>query len=169
VQCAGAENSGPCPDRREREWNVDESTAEELTVGQLAERSGLAVSALHFYERKGLIHSRRTSGNQRRYPRSVLRRVAVVRAAQRAGIPLSTVAAALAHLPRDGVPSRADWQRMSQAWRDEIEDRIIRLEHLRDRLDGCIGCGCLSMTSCAMVNPHDRLGEQGPGAPALDV
>lgn len=156
-------------DSKDGDSNVSDPNVNELTVGQLADRSGLAVSALHFYERKGLIHSRRTSGNQRRYPRSILRRVAVIRAAQRAGIPLSTVADALAHLPRDGVPSRADWQRMSQAWRDEIEDRIVRLEHLRDRLDGCIGCGCLSLTSCTMANPRDRLGEQGPGAPALDV
>ncbi|GAB3757453.1 redox-sensitive transcriptional activator SoxR [Zhihengliuella somnathii] len=146
-----------------------EELAEELTVGQLAQRSGLAVSALHFYERKGLIHSRRTSGNQRRYPRSVLRRVAVIRAAQRAGIPLGTVEEAFAELPERGTPDRADWERMSQAWRDEIQSRIDRLEHLRDRLDGCIGCGCLSMTSCAMVNPEDRLGREGPGAPALDV
>nr|WP_231366238.1 redox-sensitive transcriptional activator SoxR [Zhihengliuella flava] len=140
-----------------------------MTVGQLAQRSGLAVSALHFYERKGLIHSRRTAGNQRRYPRSVLRRVAVIRAAQRAGIPLTTVEEAFAQLPERGTPSRADWERMSQAWREEIQGRIDRLEHLRDRLDGCIGCGCLSMTSCALVNPEDRLGREGPGAPALDL
>lgn len=146
-----------------------EELAEELTVGQLAQRSGLAVSALHFYERKGLIHSRRTAGNQRRYPRSVLRRVAVIRAAQRAGIPLTTVEEAFAELPERGTPGRADWERMSQAWRDEIQGRIDRLEHLRDRLDGCIGCGCLSMTSCALVNPEDRLGREGPGAPALDL
>ncbi|MBG6084097.1 redox-sensitive transcriptional activator SoxR [Zhihengliuella flava] len=146
-----------------------EELAEELTVGQLAQRSGLAVSALHFYERKGLIHSRRTAGNQRRYPRSVLRRVAVIRAAQRAGIPLTTVEEAFAQLPERGTPSRADWERMSQAWREEIQGRIDRLEHLRDRLDGCIGCGCLSMTSCALVNPEDRLGREGPGAPALDL
>ncbi|GAA3702651.1 redox-sensitive transcriptional activator SoxR [Zhihengliuella alba] len=148
---------------------MEQHPEEELTVGQLAERSGLAVSALHFYERKGLIHSRRTAGNQRRYPRSVLRRVAVIRAAQRAGIPLATVAAALEHLPRDGVPSQEDWQRMSSAWRDVIEDRIVRLTHLRDRLDGCIGCGCLSLTACRMVNPDDVLGTEGPGAPALDI
>ncbi|WP_396398015.1 redox-sensitive transcriptional activator SoxR [Kocuria kalidii] len=140
----------------------------ELSVGQLAARSGLSVSALHFYERQGLIGSRRTSGNQRRYPRSVLRRVAVVRAAQQAGIPLATVAAAFEHLPHDGVPDQSDWQELSGAWRDEIEARIAQLEHLRDRLDGCIGCGCLSLSACSLINPDDRLGAAGPGAPALE-
>ncbi|MDQ4491257.1 redox-sensitive transcriptional activator SoxR [Sinomonas sp. ASV486] len=140
----------------------------ELTVGQLAARSGLSVSALHFYEREGLIHSRRTSGNQRRYPRSALRRVAVIKAAHRAGIPLATVAQAFEALPHDGVPTLEDWGRLSTAWREEIEDRIARLEHLRDRLDGCIGCGCLSLSSCALVNPADRLAAEAVGAPALE-
>lgn len=141
---------------------------DELSVGQLAARSGLAVSALHFYERRGLISSRRTSGNQRRYPRSVLRRVAVIRAAHDAGIPLSTVAEAFAALPPDATPSADDWQRLSAAWREEIDARIAKLEHLRDRLSGCIGCGCLSLEACRFVNPEDRLGEEGPGAVALD-
>lgn len=139
----------------------------ELSVGQLAARSGMSVSALHFYERQGLISSRRTSGNQRRYPRSVLRRVAVIRAAQQAGIPLATVAAAFEQLPRDGVPDQSDWQKLSGAWREEIQARITQLEHLRDRLDGCIGCGCLSLSACGFVNPEDRLSAAGPGAPAL--
>jgi MerR family redox-sensitive transcriptional activator SoxR len=140
----------------------------ELTVGQLAARSGLSVSALHFYERQGLIHSRRTSGNQRRYPRSVLRRVAVIKAAHRAGIPLATVAEAFEELPHGGVPSQEDWSRLSTAWREEIEERIARLEHLRDRLDGCIGCGCLSLSTCTLVNPDDRLAAEGRGASTLE-
>ncbi len=140
----------------------------ELSVGQLAARSGMSVSALHFYERQGLIHSRRTSGNQRRYPRSILRRVAVIKAAQRAGIPLISVAAAFDKLPPHGVPDQSDWQILSASWRQEIDARITLLEHLRDRLDGCIGCGCLSLSACIFVNPGDRLGEVGSGAPALD-
>lgn len=142
---------------------------EDISVGQLASRSGVAVSALHFYERKGLIRSRRTSGNQRRYPRSTLRRVAVIRAAQRAGIPLASVLEVFEGLPHDGIPDQADWQRLSAAWRQEIESRITLLEHLRDRLDGCIGCGCLSLSSCTFVNPEDRLGSATSGAPGLDT
>ena len=147
-----------------------ESTADEpeLSVGQLSARSGMSVSALHFYERKGLIYSNRTSGNQRRYSRSVLRRVAVIRAAQRAGIPLAAVAEAFEQLPRDGVPDQADWQRLSSTWREEIESRIVQLEHLRDRLGDCIGCGCLSLAACSFVNPGDRLSAAGPGAPVWD-
>jgi MerR family redox-sensitive transcriptional activator SoxR len=141
-----------------------ESSEAELTVGQLAARAGLSVSALHFYERQGLIHSRRTAGNQRRYPRSILRRVAVIKAAHRAGIPLATVAAAFEQLPHEAVPTQADWGRLSTAWRTEIDERIARLEHLRDRLDGCIACGCLSLSSCSLVNPEDRLGAAGASA-----
>jgi MerR family transcriptional regulator, redox-sensitive transcriptional activator SoxR len=135
----------------------------ELTVGELAERSGVAVSALHFYERKGLISSRRTTGNQRRYRRDTLRRVALIRVAQRVGIPLADIRAALAQLPDARTPTRADWQRLSSAWRDELEQRINDLQHLRDELTGCIGCGCLSMEDCAMANPRDTLGRQGAG------
>lgn len=140
----------------------------ELSVGQLASRSGTSVSALHFYERKGLIHGWRTPGNQRRYPRSALRRVAVIQAARRAGIPLATVATAFEELPDHGVPNQFDWQRLSGTWRQEIDARIAQLEHLRDRLDGCIGCGCLSLSACSFVNPDDRLGSTIAGAPALD-
>lgn len=140
----------------------------ELTVGQVAERSGVAVSALHFYERQGLISSRRTAGNQRRFDRSVLRRVAVIRAAQRAGIPLATIAGALAELPKDAVPNQSDWQRLSLAWRQELDARIHSLEALRDRLGGCIGCGCLTLAECRFVNPDDASGGQGTGAPVLD-
>jgi MerR family redox-sensitive transcriptional activator SoxR len=134
---------------------------QELSVGQLAARSGMSVSALHFYERQGLISSRRTSGNQRRYDRSVLRRVAVIGAAQRVGIPLATVARAFAELPEDGVPDQEDWHRLSSAWQQEIEGRIAQLEHLRDRLGGCIGCGCLSLATCSFLNPNDAAGSRG--------
>ncbi|WP_298251861.1 redox-sensitive transcriptional activator SoxR [uncultured Arthrobacter sp.] len=141
---------------------------QDLSVGQLAARSGVAVSALRFYERQGLIRSRRTTGNQRRYDRSILRRVAVIRAAQRAGIPLSTVAEAFAELPRDGVPDQQDWQRMSAAWQQEIAQRISQLEHLRDRLGGCIGCGCLSLSMCSFVNPDDAAARRDGTATLLD-
>jgi MerR family redox-sensitive transcriptional activator SoxR len=136
----------------------------ELTVGQLAARSGVTVSALHFYEAEGLIRSSRTSGNQRRYPREVLRRVAFIRASQGVGIPLRRIREALDRLPDGRTPSRRDWERLSAAWRDDLDDRITRLQHLRDRLTGCIGCGCLSLGVCKLINRDDRLGEQGPGA-----
>ncbi|HVC69578.1 MAG TPA: redox-sensitive transcriptional activator SoxR [Acidimicrobiales bacterium] len=136
----------------------------ELSVGQLSARSGVSVSALHFYESQHLISSRRTSGNQRRYPRDVLRRVAFIRASQRVGIALRTIREALDRLDDNRTPSRGDWSRLSAAWRDDLDDRIGRLQRLRDRLDGCIGCGCLSLDRCALANPGDVLGEQGPGA-----
>ncbi|MFF0385855.1 redox-sensitive transcriptional activator SoxR [Streptomyces sp. NPDC004286] len=136
----------------------------ELTVGQLAARSGAAVSALHFYESKGLISSRRTSGNQRRYTRDTLRRVAFVRAAQRVGIPLATIREALAELPEERTPTRADWARLSEAWRSELDDRINQLNRLRDHLTDCIGCGCLSLATCVLSNPDDVFGERGAGS-----
>ena len=135
----------------------------ELTVGQVATRSGVAVSALHFYEAKGLIHSTRTAGNQRRFPREVLRRVAFIRASQAVGIPLRRITEALNRLPDSRTPTRRDWERLSAAWRDDLDERIIGLQHLRDRLNGCIGCGCLSLGMCKLMNPADLLGEQGPG------
>ncbi|MDT7562092.1 MAG: MerR family transcriptional regulator, redox-sensitive transcriptional activator SoxR [Pseudonocardiales bacterium] len=135
----------------------------ELTVGQLSERSGVAVSALHFYERQHLIASRRTSGNQRRYRRDALRRVALIRVAQRVGIPLAEVRAALAELPDNRIPNRADWARLSQRWHDELQERIRNLEQLRDDFTNCIGCGCLSLDKCRMTNPQDSLAEHGPG------
>jgi MerR family transcriptional regulator, redox-sensitive transcriptional activator SoxR len=138
--------------------------ASDLTVGQLAARSGVSTSALRFYEEQGLISSRRTSGNQRRYPRAALRRVAFVRASQRVGIPLSRIADALATLPANRTPTVADWARLSAEWRADLDDRISQLEHLRDRLTGCIGCGCLSLRACQLVNPDDALGRDGPGA-----
>ncbi|WP_326632956.1 redox-sensitive transcriptional activator SoxR [Nonomuraea fuscirosea] len=145
-------------------WN-----AKELTVGQLAERSGVSVSALHFYEAKGLLASRRTAGNQRRYSRDSLRRVAFIRLAQRIGIPLKVIKDALAELPDERTPTRADWARLSAAWRGELDDRIEQLQRLRDDLTDCIGCGCLSLDLCPVANPHDRLGEEGPGARRIDT
>lgn len=139
----------------------------ELTVGQLSARSGVAVTALHFYESKGLIKSRRTSGNQRRYTREVLRRVAVIRVAQRMGIPLSTVRDALAELPEERTPNREDWAKMSRRWHAELSERIGQLLALRDGLEDCIGCGCLSVTNCPLTNPYDGLGENGPGPQRL--
>lgn len=143
--------------------------AKELTPGQLSDRSGVAVSALHFYEREGLISSRRTSGNQRRYHRETLRRVAFIRISQRVGIPLSEIRDALENLPEGRTPNRRDWAKLSTAWRANLDHRITQLSRLRDNLDGCIGCGCLSLGSCSLVNAHDRLGESGPGARVLDV
>jgi MerR family redox-sensitive transcriptional activator SoxR len=137
---------------------------QELTVGQLADRSGVAVSALHFYESKGLIGSRRTAGNQRRYTRDVLRRVAFIRLSQRVGIPLNDIREALTLLPEGRTPTRADWARLSAGWRAELDERILQLQRLRDDLTDCIGCGCLSLQRCRLSNPGDELGDEGPGA-----
>ncbi|MEV5410082.1 redox-sensitive transcriptional activator SoxR [Thermopolyspora sp. NPDC052614] len=141
----------------------------ELTIGQLAERSGVAVSALRFYESKGLIRSRRTSGNQRRYSRDTLRRVAFIRVSQRVGIPLSTIREALSRLPDERTPTRRDWRQLSESWRSELDDRIEQLTRLRDTLTDCIGCGCLSLGPCKLVNPGDRLGGSGAGPRTLLV
>jgi MerR family redox-sensitive transcriptional activator SoxR len=135
----------------------------ELTPGEVADRSGVAISAQHFYERQGLISSRRTSGNQRRYSRETLRRVAFIRMSQRLGIPLARVRAALATLPAGRVPTSKDWARLSAGWREDLDDRIVHLQRLRDNLADCIGCGCLSLRSCALSNPGDVLARQGPG------
>jgi MerR family redox-sensitive transcriptional activator SoxR len=139
-----------------------------LSVGDLAVRSGVAVSALHFYEAKGLIGSFRSSGNQRRYPRGVLRRVAFIKVAQRTGIPLAEIKAALAALPMDKAPSAEDWRRLSAAWRADLDARIRALAALRDQLDSCIGCGCLSLADCPLRNPGDMLAAKGPGAHLLE-
>jgi len=144
--------------------NTIHSRTAELTVGQLSARSGVAISALHFYEGEGLISSRRTAGNQRRYRREMLRRVAFIRASQRVGIPLKQIKEGLDGLPSGRTPTVADWARLSSAWKQDLEERIARLEHLRDRLTGCIGCGCLSLQQCHLVNPRDILGGEGPGA-----
>lgn len=136
---------------------------DELTVGQVAERSGVAVSALHFYERQGLIQARRTTGNQRRYRRDVLRRVAMIRVAHRAGVPLAQVKQTLDLLPERRTPTRQDWARISASWRSDLEQRIARLTELRDAFDDCIGCGCLSIDRCTLANKNDRLGREGAG------
>jgi MerR family redox-sensitive transcriptional activator SoxR len=139
----------------------------ELSVGQLAARADVAVSALHFYEAEGLIASRRTSGNQRRYSRDTLRRVAFIRASQRVGIPLRSIKDALGQLPDNRTPTRSDWSRLSKSWRSDLDQRIRRLQDLRDQLDGCIGCGCLSIDRCRLYNPNDIRGNEGPGARKL--
>lgn len=135
----------------------------ELSVGDAAKRAGVAVSALHFYERKGLIRSLRTAGNQRRYAGDVLRRIAVIRVAQRVGIPLEAVRQAFSALPDERTPSPEEWARMSAAWQEELEDRINQLVNLKDKLTECIGCGCLSLTACALANPGDALAADGGG------
>ena len=135
----------------------------ELTVGELATRSGVAVSALHFYESKGLVASRRTSGNQRRYARDTLRRVAFIRVSQRVGIPLATIREALDSLPDNRTPNKADWARLSELWRTELDNRLTALQRLRDDLTSCIGCGCLSLSTCRLSNPGDVEGESGSG------
>lgn len=135
----------------------------ELTVGQVAERSGLAVSALHFYERKGLIRSHRTSGNQRRYDRDVLRRLAIIRMGTELGISLAEVSDALAHVPVGHTPSADDWRAMSALWREKLDRRIVLMTRMRDELNGCIGCGCLSTTSCPLMNGGDHLSQEGSG------
>ena len=139
----------------------------ELTIGELSERSGVATSALRFYEERGLIGSRRTTGNQRRYAKATLRRVAFIRTAQRVGLTLEEVSEALDTLPQGRTPTKADWARLSRSWRPRLDEQIRRIELLRDRLDGCIGCGCLSLRTCTLVNPGDVLAEQGPGAVRL--
>jgi MerR family redox-sensitive transcriptional activator SoxR len=138
-----------------------------ITIGQLAQRSGLATSALRFYESKGLIRSERTAGNQRRYRRAMLRRVATIRAAQAVGLSLEEIAETLAALPFDQVADRRDWERLSSAWREDLDRRIARLEALRDDLSGCIGCGCLSLRTCRLFNRDDEAAAEGPGARGL--
>jgi MerR family transcriptional regulator, redox-sensitive transcriptional activator SoxR len=141
-----------------------DSPPQELSIGQVAARSGVSISTLHFYEAEDLIQSwRRTDGNQRRFHREVLRRVAFIRASQQVGIPLRRIKEALDRLPDKRTPTRRDWAKLSAAWREDLDDRIMRLEHLRDRLNGCIGCGCLSLGLCKLVNPDDVLAARGPG------
>jgi MerR family redox-sensitive transcriptional activator SoxR len=134
-----------------------------LTIGELAARSGVASSALRYYESLGLIRSVRTGGNQRRYERGELRRVAFVRIAQRVGLSLEEIAEALAGLPQSRTPTKADWARLSGRWRTRLDEQIALLERLRDRLTSCIGCGCLSLQRCAISNPGDELSERGAG------
>jgi MerR family redox-sensitive transcriptional activator SoxR len=140
---------------------------ETLTIGDFAARSGVAPSALRYYERQGLIRSTRTGGNQRRYERSELRRVAFIRIAQQVGVSLDEIRGALASLPENRTPTKADWSRLSAHWRRKLEDRITLMERLRDQLTGCIGCGCLSMQRCNLINPKDRLSTRGTGPQML--
>jgi len=140
-----------------------------LSIGEIAQRSGVAASALRFYEDQGLIDSRRTAGNQRQYQRSTLRRIAFVQAAQRVGLALAEIKEALDSLPDDRTPTRADWSRLSKSWRSRLDERISELERLRDDLDSCIGCGCLSLQRCNLYNKADRLADRGPGARLLNV
>jgi MerR family transcriptional regulator, redox-sensitive transcriptional activator SoxR len=138
--------------------------AAELTIGELSSRTGVAASALRFYEREGLIEATRTDGNQRRYPGVTLRRVALVQAGKAAGIPLARIRAALDTLPTGRPPTKRDWERLSRGWADELDRRIATLEAIRRRLTTCIGCGCLSLKTCALLNPGDRAADLGAGA-----
>jgi MerR family redox-sensitive transcriptional activator SoxR len=143
-------------------------TSDALTIGELARRSGVSASALRFYEQEGLIRAERTDGNQRRYERAMLRRVAFVQAGKAAGIALKQIGAALATLPDDRTPSRRDWERLSKRWRDDLDRRIATLEGLRGRLTTCIGCGCLSIDKCDLLNPDDEAAALGAGAHYLE-
>lgn len=135
-----------------------------LPIGQVADRSGVAPSALRYYEQEGLIRSERSAGGQRRFLRDVLRRVAFVKIAQQVGLTLDEIRTALAGLPDDRTPTRADWTRLSASWRPILDQRIATLEHLRNDLDSCIGCGCLSLKACALYNPGDAAASLGVGA-----
>ncbi len=140
----------------------------DLTIGELSERSGVAPSAIRYYEDLGLVSSRRTTGNQRRYARPTLRRLAFIRTAQRVGLTLDEIQQALATLPSNRTPTKADWTRLSRSWRPRLDARIHQLERLRDTLDSCIGCGCLSLRRCALSNPDDEVADRGPGAVFLE-
>lgn len=138
------------------------------TVGKVAKRCGVRVSTLHFYEDKGLIKSSRNAGNQRRYRADVIRRVSVIKAAQKMGISLASIREAFASLPHERTPTQGDWQKLSRSWRAELNDRIAYLERLRDSLTGCIGCGCLSMKNCPIYNADDKLGKNSSGPVILE-
>jgi len=142
--------------------------AQKLTIGEVAARSGAAPSALRFYEARGLITSNRTDGNQRRYERATLRRIAFIRAGRAAGIPLEEIHAALETLPERPSPTRRDWERLSRSWRKDLDRRIATLEALRTRLTTCIGCGCLSIDACSLLNPEDEAAELGAGPHYLE-
>jgi MerR family redox-sensitive transcriptional activator SoxR len=140
----------------------------ELTIGELSDRSGVATSAIRYYEDRGLVASRRTTGNQRRYERAMLRRLAFIRTAQRVGLTLDEIEDALATLPSNRTPTKADWTRLSRGWRPRLDAQIAQLERLRDTLDSCIGCGCLSLKRCTLSNPGDVVAARGPGPVLLD-
>ena len=139
-----------------------------LAVGEVAQRSGIAVSAIHFYERKGLISSSRNSANHRRYSPVVLRKIAIIQVAQRAGVPLREIAEAISFLPPDAKVTVEDWEQLSSNWATQLDDRIARLQRLRKLMDGCIGCGCLSLGKCKLLNPDDMIGANGPGPRFLE-
>jgi MerR family redox-sensitive transcriptional activator SoxR len=139
-----------------------------LTIGQVSGRTGVATSALRYWEDLGLIQSVRTTGNQRRYERATIRRVSFIRAAQRVGLSLEEIGSALGRLPEGRTPTAQDWARLSRAWRGRLDEQIRRIERLRDQLDSCIGCGCLSLTTCALNNPDDQAAARGPGARGLE-
>ena len=141
--------------------------ARTLSIGEVAKRSDMSISTLHFYEAQGLIEASRTAGNQRRYQRDVLRRLAFIRAAQHVGISLQEIAGALKILPQARTPNKADWAKLSEQWRTSLDERIARITRLRDRLSQCIGCGCLSLRHCQLYNRDDVLGHQHPGAHRL--
>lgn len=152
------------------EVQVDlKSSAAPLTIGQLARRAGVATSALSFYEAEGLIAGSRSAGGHRQYPRHALRRVAFIRAAQAVGLTLPQIRAALATLPDGRTPTKADWARLSASWAPLLDARIAALQQLRERLTGCIGCGCLSLKACSLYNPQDRVAGQGAGARLLRI
>jgi MerR family transcriptional regulator, redox-sensitive transcriptional activator SoxR len=140
-----------------------------LSIGEISRRSGVAVSALHYYESQGLLTSERSAGNQRRYRRNALRRIAVIRVAQSLGVGLAEIANELSQLPEQRTPNKADWARLSSHWRASLDRRIADLQALRDKLDGCIGCGCLSLRACALYNSDDTLSQHGPGARRLST
>jgi MerR family redox-sensitive transcriptional activator SoxR len=142
--------------------------ADQIPIGVLAARSGVSTSALRFYESRGLIRASRNEGNQRRYPRFTLRRVAFIRAAQRVGLSLDEIGTALASLPADKAPAKADWARLTRVWRPRLDAQIREMEKLRDELTGCIGCGCLSLRTCRLVNRDDIAAADGPGSYLLE-
>jgi MerR family redox-sensitive transcriptional activator SoxR len=145
-----------------------ETIGTELTVGDVAARTGLAISAIHFYEAQGLILSWRNAANHRRYPREVLRRVSIIKVAQRLGIPLASIKETFNRLPKGRTPTDADWRKLSARWHAELDQRIRKLTQLRDQLTGCIGCGCLSMKQCPLRNPMDELAAEGAGPRLLE-
>jgi MerR family transcriptional regulator, redox-sensitive transcriptional activator SoxR len=142
---------------------VSKEPDDALSIGEVVRRTGVAASALHYYEQMGLIAARRTSGNQRRYPRHMIRRISLILVARRLGIGLAGVREVFATLPMETVPTVRDWQRVSRRWHTQLEERKREIEQLERELTGCIGCGCLSMTACKLLNPEDELAAQGPG------
>ncbi|RZM71847.1 redox-sensitive transcriptional activator SoxR [Pseudoalteromonas rubra] len=148
--------------------NTTERDEPKLSVGQVAKRADVAVSALHFYENKGLIRSWRNSGNQRRYKKDVLRRIAIIKAGQKMGITLAEIKQTLMSLPHSNTPSKEDWARMSGLWRAQLDEKIAYMQRVRTMVDGCIGCGCLSMSRCPMYNPDDVVAKAGNGAVLID-